>query len=218
MLAVYLGDRLGLYRALADETSLTSTQLAAATDTHERYVREWLEQQAASAILAVENASAPASDRRYACPRVTTRRSRRVEPQPDRAHRAARRRLHGPARRGARGLSHRRRRALRRLRRRPSRGPGSVHPSHVREPARHRVAAERSSRSTPACGPIRRHARPTWPAGRAARRSRARAYPNVHVDGIDSDRASIEAAREHLANSGLEDRVAFHARRCRGPA
>ncbi len=68
MLAVYLGDRLGLYRALADETSLTSTQLAAATDTHERYVREWLEQQAASAILAVDDASAPASDRRYSLP------------------------------------------------------------------------------------------------------------------------------------------------------
>ncbi len=40
----------------------------------------------------------------------------------------------------------------------------------------------------------------------------ARAYPKVRVDGIDSDRASIERARENLAGSGVEDRVAFHER------
>ncbi len=40
----------------------------------------------------------------------------------------------------------------------------------------------------------------------------ARAYPKVHVDGIDSDAASIEAAERHLLDSGVEDRVAFHAR------
>jgi 2-polyprenyl-3-methyl-5-hydroxy-6-metoxy-1,4-benzoquinol methylase len=40
----------------------------------------------------------------------------------------------------------------------------------------------------------------------------ARAYPNVVVDGIDSDAASIECARRHLASSGVEDRVSFHAR------
>jgi 2-polyprenyl-3-methyl-5-hydroxy-6-metoxy-1,4-benzoquinol methylase len=40
----------------------------------------------------------------------------------------------------------------------------------------------------------------------------ARAYPKVTVDGIDSDRASIARAREHLAGSGVEERVTFHAR------
>ena len=40
----------------------------------------------------------------------------------------------------------------------------------------------------------------------------ARAYPNVRVDGIDSDHASIERAREHLEGSGVEDRVTFHER------
>ena len=38
----------------------------------------------------------------------------------------------------------------------------------------------------------------------------ARAYPKVHADGIDSDEASIAAARQHLESSGVEDRVAFH--------
>jgi 2-polyprenyl-3-methyl-5-hydroxy-6-metoxy-1,4-benzoquinol methylase len=40
----------------------------------------------------------------------------------------------------------------------------------------------------------------------------ARAYPKVTVDGIDSDRASIERARENLAGSGVQDRVTFHER------
>src|SRR5262249_44403255 len=38
----------------------------------------------------------------------------------------------------------------------------------------------------------------------------ARAYPKVHVDGIDLDQASIEAARTLLPGSGVEDRVTFH--------
>ena len=45
---VVIGDRLGLYRELAAGGPLTSTQLAARTDTSERYVREWLGAQAAS--------------------------------------------------------------------------------------------------------------------------------------------------------------------------
>lgn len=40
----------------------------------------------------------------------------------------------------------------------------------------------------------------------------ARGYPKVRVDGIDLDEASILAARELLAGSGVEDRVAFHHR------
>jgi hypothetical protein len=50
---VYLGDKLGLYRALAEADSMTPTELAAATGIHERYALEWLEQQAASGILDV---------------------------------------------------------------------------------------------------------------------------------------------------------------------
>ena len=52
--SVYLGDRLGLYRALADGAPTTPSELAERTGTHERYAREWLEQQAVAGILAVE--------------------------------------------------------------------------------------------------------------------------------------------------------------------
>jgi len=49
--AAYLGLRLGLYRSLADDGPATSTELAGRTETNERLVREWLEQQAATEVL-----------------------------------------------------------------------------------------------------------------------------------------------------------------------
>jgi 2-polyprenyl-3-methyl-5-hydroxy-6-metoxy-1,4-benzoquinol methylase len=45
----------------------------------------------------------------------------------------------------------------------------------------------------------------------------ARAYPKAVVDGIDLDEASIAAAKENLAGSGLEDRVTFHHRDAADP-
>ena len=40
----------------------------------------------------------------------------------------------------------------------------------------------------------------------------ARGYPKVRVDGIDTDAASIKAAKEHLAADGVGERVQFHLR------
>jgi predicted O-methyltransferase YrrM len=65
---IYLGDRLGLYRALAESGPATSSQLAARTGTSERYVREWLEQHAASDLLAVDDPRAEPRARRYWMP------------------------------------------------------------------------------------------------------------------------------------------------------
>jgi SAM-dependent methyltransferase len=48
---VWLGDRLGLYRALAGAGGLTSAELADRTGLDERWVREWLFQQGAAGIL-----------------------------------------------------------------------------------------------------------------------------------------------------------------------
>lgn len=48
---VSIGDRLGLYRALAEAGPSTPAELAAATGTTERYVREWLAGQAASGYV-----------------------------------------------------------------------------------------------------------------------------------------------------------------------
>jgi predicted O-methyltransferase YrrM len=65
---IYLGERLGLYRALAKSGPATSSQLASRTGTAERYVREWLEQHAASELLAVDDPRAEPLARRYWLP------------------------------------------------------------------------------------------------------------------------------------------------------
>lgn len=65
---IYLGERLGLYRALVDSGLVTPAELAARTGTVERYIREWLEQQAASGLLAVDDPGAAADARRYSLP------------------------------------------------------------------------------------------------------------------------------------------------------
>ena len=49
--SILLGDRLGLYKAMADGEAITSAELAKKTGLHERYVREWLAGQAASGYI-----------------------------------------------------------------------------------------------------------------------------------------------------------------------
>jgi hypothetical protein len=51
---VVMGDRLGLYRALAGAGPLTPAELAARTRTAERYVREWLNAQAAGGYVSYD--------------------------------------------------------------------------------------------------------------------------------------------------------------------
>jgi 2-polyprenyl-3-methyl-5-hydroxy-6-metoxy-1,4-benzoquinol methylase len=48
---IVIGDKLGLYRAMADGEPVTPAQLADRTECRERYVREWLSQQAASGYV-----------------------------------------------------------------------------------------------------------------------------------------------------------------------
>lgn len=55
MLGIYVGDRLGWYRALAEHGPLTATELAARTATAARYVREWLELQASTGIASADD-------------------------------------------------------------------------------------------------------------------------------------------------------------------
>jgi SAM-dependent methyltransferase len=53
---ISLGDELGLYRELANGP-LTSMELAERTDTHERYIREWLGNQAAGGYVEYDKAT-----------------------------------------------------------------------------------------------------------------------------------------------------------------
>ncbi len=55
--SVVLGDRLGLYKAMASGEPISSTELAKKTKLHERYVREWLCSQAASGYVSYNEES-----------------------------------------------------------------------------------------------------------------------------------------------------------------
>ena len=64
---VLIGDRLGLYKAMADGEPITAAELARRTDTDERYIREWLAAQAASGYAEYD----PATDRFHLTPEQT---------------------------------------------------------------------------------------------------------------------------------------------------
>jgi ubiquinone/menaquinone biosynthesis C-methylase UbiE len=211
LLGVYLGDRLGLYRALADSRSLTAGELAQATGTHERYAREWLEQQAASGILEVEDASASADERRYSLPEG------HVEALLDEAslnYIAPMGRLVVACTRPIDALMD----AFRSGDGVPYADYGAdLHEGQARftRPMFERLLG---TEWLPAIADVHERLLADPPArvadvacgeGRSSI-AIAQAYPNVQVDGIDSDEASIEIARHILDGSGVEDRVTFH--------
>jgi SAM-dependent methyltransferase len=212
VLAVYFGDRLGLYRALAERGPSTSAALASATGLNERYVREWLEQQATSGILELErtddgaeptyslpaghdealvddtslNCVAPLGQLMVACVRpieAVVEAFRTGEGVPYAEYGAD---LHeGQARFTRPMFDHLL--AQEWLPEIPE-----VHQRLLDDPPA-RVADV-------ACG-----------EGHSSL-AIARGYPKVRVDGIDMDPASVAAANEHLAADGVGDRVQFHLR------
>lgn len=54
---ILVGDKLGLYKAMAGSGPLTSSEIASKTGTHERYVREWLASQAAGGFVTYDPAT-----------------------------------------------------------------------------------------------------------------------------------------------------------------
>ena len=67
---VYLGDRLGLWRALASVGSATVAELAERSGVARRYVQEWLSAQAANGYVtydATTDVVRPARSRRRPC-------------------------------------------------------------------------------------------------------------------------------------------------------
>jgi hypothetical protein len=68
LLTVELGRRFGLYRALREHGPMTADRLSRTTGVAPRYALEWLEQQAAAGLLAVEDAAASRDARRFSLP------------------------------------------------------------------------------------------------------------------------------------------------------
>lgn len=207
--AIYLGERLGLYRSLADAGPATSSELAARTGTTERYIREWLEHHAASGLLDVDDPRAAADQRRYVLPKD------HIPVLADRDHVA-----YGAL------VSIDIARSVRRL---PdivdAFRSGSAPPSLPWEPEG-RAGGNRSrflnllgKQWLPAMQEVDARLR-AEPAARVADLAcglgwssiaMALAYPNIFVDGLDLDKDAIRAAQRNASEAGLADRVTFSA-------
>lgn len=217
--SVYMGDRLGLYRALQRLGPATSAELAARTDTHERYAREWLEQQAVTGLLAVDDPARPAPDRRYSLPAG----HEDVLVDPDSLATMV------PFAQFGVGVV----RAMPALLEAFRTGGGVSWAEFGRDlreaqasqnrPAFLKLLGEEWLPAIPdlharlAADPPARVADVACGAGWSAI-GIARAYPKVRVDGLDLDGPSIALAQGNVADAGLGDRVTMTVRDAADPA
>jgi 2-polyprenyl-3-methyl-5-hydroxy-6-metoxy-1,4-benzoquinol methylase len=213
LLTVYLGDRLGLYRALADLGAATPAEVAEASGTHERYAREWLEQQAVAGILEVDDAAAVAEERRYSIP------AGHEEVLLDEESLS----YLVPLARYAVSFAS----ALPDVSEAFRTGGGVAWTAYGREGLEAQEGANRpvfhhllGSEWLPAVPDVHGRLQADPPAAVAdvacgagwSSIAIAHAYPKVAVDGFDVDEASVDIARANAAAAGLDDRVRFHLR------
>jgi SAM-dependent methyltransferase len=201
--SIYLGNRLGLYLALRERGALTPVELAEVAGIDRRYAREWLEQQAVAGLLEVDDARSAPDRRRYSLP------SEHVGPLCDAEHGdhlapfaqmlvgiagalpavVDAYRTGGGVPYAAYGHDF-------------HHGQGGINrPAFTRDlvdtwlpaiPSVHdRLSAGTATIADIGCG----HGWSTI--------ALARAYPRARVIGVDSDAASIEAARGHAAAAGV---------------
>jgi 2-polyprenyl-3-methyl-5-hydroxy-6-metoxy-1,4-benzoquinol methylase len=218
ILTIYVGDRLGLYRGLADGGEVTASELAVITGTHERYAREWLEQQAVSGILEVHEEHVEPEGRRYRIPdghaEVLLDRDSLYYMTP------LAQQLVGTARPLPTLLE-------------AFRSGGGVPYTEYGEDMREGIAyANRAmfvnlmgSEWLPAVPDVHERLQADPPARVAdigcgtgwSSISIARAYPKARVDGFDLDEESIAEARANAEAERLADRVTFHLRDAADP-
>ncbi len=210
--AVYIGDRLGLYRDLALAGPATAAGLATRTGIAERYAREWLEQQAVGGILELDGDDGTAAGRRYVLPA---------------AHAAA---LVDPD--SLASIAPLARAAVAAISATPllldayrtgggvpwsDYGPDMIESQgdFNRPWIRQRLATE----YLPSIADVHERLVADPPARVAdvacgvgwASMAIARAYPNVRIDGYDPDPSSIDIARALALQGDIADRVRFHA-------
>ena len=218
VLCVYLGDRLGMYKALADTGPSTSAELASEAGVNERYAREWLEQQAMAGILEAQDPSASDAERRYALPAghdevlLDAGSLNHMAPMAQLLVACALP-IHAvlEAFRTGDGV--------------PYADYGAdLHEGQARftRPLFDNLLATDWLPAVPTIhdrlngDPPARVADVACGLGRSSI-AIALAYPKVTVDGIDLDQASIARAQQLLPASGVEDRVAFHCRDAADP-
>jgi 2-polyprenyl-3-methyl-5-hydroxy-6-metoxy-1,4-benzoquinol methylase len=210
--SVYIGVRLGLYGALRDHGPSSAADLAEAAGLNERYVREWLEQQATTGILEVDD------ERRFSLPpghdeALLEETSLNYIAPVGKFLVACLRPIDAvlAAYRSGDGV--------------PYADYGADLHEGQAEFTRPLFENLLGSEWFPGIPEVHERLQADPPARVAdvacgqgfSTIAIARAYPKARVDGIDLDEASIGAARENLAGSGVEDRVTFHHRDAADP-
>ncbi len=208
ILSMYVGLRLGLYEELHNAGPLTAADLAVRAGIAERYAREWLEQQATIGVVEADVTAAPPVFRLPAGAAESL-----LDPDSLMFMGASIRQLAS-----LRGVIDQVVDAFRH-------GGGLPYEAYGEESVDGQGGANRPlylstlpNEWLPAIEPF--HARLS--AGQArvfdigcghgwSSVALAGAYPDAEVHGFDSDLLSIERARTHAAELGLEDRVHFHA-------
>ena len=215
---VYLGVRLGLYRALATSGPLTAAGLAAVAGIDQRNAREWLEQEAVAGIVTVEPGDGGVEGRRYSLPRAHAE----VLDNPDSVS------FMGPVGHAMVAIGSAMPLVLEAFR--AGKGvPYEAYGADMRE------AISSLNRPAflnllgnywfPAISDVDQRLRAEPPARVAdvgcgtgwSSIAIATAYPLVRVDGFDLDSASIEDARRNASARGVADRVTFEVRDAADP-
>ncbi|HSJ43806.1 MAG TPA: methyltransferase domain-containing protein [Euzebyales bacterium] len=203
IMGAYIGDRLGWYRALA-EASATPDELAQRTDTHPRYTREWLEQQA---VIGWVDVTDEGDTRRF---HLSPAAAEVLTDEQSLLYLAPLARMLGAfvqvpelleAYRTGGGVSWQQYGADARESQADMNRPWFEH------------ELPRAFATTPAIDEVlRRPGATVADVGFGAGWSSiaiARAYPQVTVEGFDTDAASVEMARRNAVDAGVDDRVTF---------
>jgi 2-polyprenyl-3-methyl-5-hydroxy-6-metoxy-1,4-benzoquinol methylase len=216
---IYLGARMGLYRALSGQQALTSKELAARTGTNERYVREWLEEQAVAGILKVADESVSARKRRY---RLPTGHAEVLNDRESPSYLA-------PLAQAAVGVAH----PLKAIENAFRNGGGVPFAEYgedllrgVAELNRPLFLHQLGKDYLPIITDIHRRLSADPPAHVAdigcgagwSSIGMALSYPKIRVDGFDLDETSISEARINVNQADLEGRVRFETRDAGDPS
>jgi 2-polyprenyl-3-methyl-5-hydroxy-6-metoxy-1,4-benzoquinol methylase len=218
MFGMYLGVRLGYYRALSEGGPANSRELAERTGTNERYAREWLEQEAICGILQVDDENIDAKSRRYTLPEpyqevLVDEESLNYLGALPIILAGALRPLHAvvQAYRTGGGVAY-----------------GDYGADLIEGQAgmnRAMFLKEMGSSWLPKIPHVHHRLLSDPPArvadvGTGAGWSSiaiAKSYPKAQIDGFDLDPPSVEIARQNARRAGIDDRVSFHVRDAADP-
>jgi len=219
-LHVYVGDRLGLYAALAEMPDATPGELAEGAGVAERYAREWLEQQAVAGLVDPVSDDGDPITRRYRLPAEVAE----VMTDADSLNYLA------PLASMVASLGQTVSAVLEAFRTGggvPYAAYGDDLRSGIARLNRPMFLYQLAGQWIPAMPDVHARLQRTDPPARVADLgcgsgwssiALARAYPTVQVDGIDLDEASTAEARRNAEQAQVGDRVRFESRDAGDPA